>query len=63
MILIHFTLPGTHPRREWKVRLPNVPSRGDTVDFDGDEYTVHGVVWYPQGDEDTDGAFVYVVLR
>jgi hypothetical protein len=51
----------------WLVDMPEVPRVGDAVmlrwQAEFFSFHVHAVTWNPHGDEDSDGAFVYVTLR
>jgi hypothetical protein len=62
VILVHFSIT-LAVFDDVKVRLPAVPRVGEVVSLhQGAEFYVRTVVWYPQGDEDTNEPFVYIVV-
>lgn len=63
-MLIHFATCTPGDVRDWEVRMPVVPRKGDDIEFnEGGSYTVWRVVWFPVGDEGRKEPFAYVVLR
>ena len=64
-MFIQFTFVNQANEPDKFVNMPTVPREGEVVAFPNmPQYNtvVRTVVWYPDGDDDTPGPFVYVVL-